>query len=156
MKKIFLILGISLFMISYSTSQTSINAGGGDFKNADVTYSYSIGQIFYGAGVLHEGVQIPYNIFEVTGIEDVKDIFLNMSVFPNPTSDFLELRIEKEDFDYKNVNYQISDNNGRIVKSNEIINFQTFISMENLPSGIYFLVVKTKLNTVKTFKIVKN
>ena len=156
MRKALLLLGIGLLAINYSVAQTSLNAGGGDFESANVTLSYSIGQVFHETTVLNEGVQLPYNIVEVVGIDDIDGIFLKISAYPNPTSDFLELRIETEDFDYNNVVYQISDSNGRLIKSGNILDFQTVVSMQNLSSGVYFLEVRTKNNTVKTFKIVKN
>ena len=91
----------------------------------------------------------------IVGIEDVEGIFLNISAFPNPASDFLELRIETQEFDYQNVLYQISDINGKLIKSDKILDIRTVISMQNLPQGVYLLEVKAKNNTLKTFKIVK-
>ena len=155
MKKI-IIFAVCLFSIKTITAQTSLNAAGGDFKNADYTLSYSIGQVFYETTTINEGVQLPYNILEQIGIKDIEGIFLNISAFPNPTSDFLELRIDTKDFDFKNVLYQITDVNGRAVKSEKVNDFQTVISMGSLPQGIYFLEVKTKSTVLKTFKIVKN
>ena len=156
MKKIVLIIGISLLLINYSAAQSSINAAGGDFISEDATLSYSIGQIFYETDILNEGVQLPYNILEMVGIDEVKNIFLNMLAFPNPTQDFLELRIETDGFDFQNVLYQISDVNGCLLISDKIQDFQTVISMEKLSKGVYLLEVKTKDNVLKTFKVVKN
>ncbi|MCL2074818.1 MAG: T9SS type A sorting domain-containing protein [Marinilabiliaceae bacterium] len=156
MKKIVLIIGISLLLINYSAAQTSINAAGGDFISEDATLSYSIGQIFYETDILNEGVQLPYNILEMVGIDEVENIFLNILAYPNPTQDFLELRIETDGFDFQNVFYQISDNNGRLLISDKIQDFQTVISMEKFPKGVYLLKVKTKDNVLKTFKVVKN
>jgi len=151
-----LILAISLSTINLCTAQTSLNTAGGDFKSETVTLSYSIGQVFYQTDNLIEGVQLPYNIFEYDGIDDIEGIFLKISAFPNPTSDNLELRIETLDFDYQNAIYQITDMNGRLIKSDKILDFQTIVSMEKYQKGIYFLEVKTKNNVLKTFKIVKN
>jgi len=156
MKKSILFLGLSLLIINISVAQTSLNAAGGDFVNESSSLSYSIGQVFYGTDIVYEGVQLPFNILEIVGIEDVKGIFLNISTFPNPTKDFLELRIDSEEFDYNNVIYQITDINGSVVISDKVLDFQTIVSMQNLASGVYFLEVKSKNNTVKTFKIVKN
>jgi len=155
MKKVY-IIAISLLSINLCTAQTSFNAAGGNINNESVSISYSIGQIFNETSSLNEGVQLPYNIFEIVGIDDIENIFLNILAYPNPTSDYLELKISMSDFDYSNVLYQITDINGRMVKTEKITDFQTLISMENLPQGIYILEVKTSKNKSKTFKIVKN
>jgi hypothetical protein len=155
MKKL-VFLALCLLSINIITAQTSINAAGGSIENAGVSFSYSIGQVFYETNILNEGVQLPYNIIGVVGIEDIDSIFLNIAAYPNPTSDFLELKIETKDLDFKNVRYQIFDINGNHLKSDKIDGFQTIISMENALLGVYILEVKLKNKTVKTFKIVKN
>ena len=155
MKKYWLFFGFCLLIINYSTAQTSLNAAGGNFSKEGVTLSYSIGQVFYETNILNEGVQMPYNILEV-GIKDMEGISLNIAAYPNPTRDILELKIETKDFDFKNVQYQISDIEGQRLKSDKINDFQTFISMEKYPKGVYILEVKAKNSIVKTFKIVKN
>ena len=156
MKKLVTLLWIWLLIINNSNAQTSINAAGGDFENENATLSYSIGQIFYQTDEIMEGVQLPYNISEIVGIDDLPGIFLNISVYPNPTQDFLELKIETENFDFNDVIYQITDVNGRTIKSVQILDFHTIVEIENFPKGIYFFEVKTNSNTYKTFKIVKN
>ena len=155
MKKI-IFFALSLLSINLCIAQTSLNAAGGDFSDDGVTLSYSIGQVFYETNILNEGVQMPYNILEIIGIKDMEGIFLNIVAYPNPTRDILELKIETKDFDFKNVHYQISDIEGQRLKSDKINDFQTVISMEKYPKGVYFLEVKAKNSTVKTFKIVKN
>jgi hypothetical protein len=154
MKKI-LLLAISLLIINLCTAQTSFNAAGGNVKNAGVTLSYSIGQVFYETNILNEGVQLPYHIMEIVGIDDLEGIYLNIIAYPNPTSDYLELKFETNEFDFKNVQYQITDINGHQLKSEKIESFQTNISMENRLKGVYILEVKLKNKTIKTFKIVK-
>jgi len=153
MKKKLLFLGVCLLTVNICTAQSVLNAAGGDVKTSEASVSWSIGQTFYQVA---EGVQIPYEILNVTGINDMEAISLNVAVYPNPTPDFLELRIDERDFDYKTGSYRIADMNGKVLISEKINDFQTRISMEKFPKGIYLLEVMTKNNTVKTFKIVKN
>jgi hypothetical protein len=155
MKRIIL-LALSLLTINLMTGQTSLNATGGSVTNAGVTLSYSIGQVFYETNTISEGVQVPYNIMEITGVEDLGGIYLNIAVYPNPTSDYLELKFETKELDFKDVRYQIFDINGNQIKSDNLHSFQTNISMENTLKGVYIMEVKLNNKTVKTFKIVKN
>ena len=153
MKKKLLFLGVCLLTVNICTAQSVLNAAGGDVKTSEASVSWSIGQTFYQVA---EGVQIPYEILNVTGINDMEAISLNVAVYPNPTPDFLELRIDERDFDYKTGSYRIADMNGKVLISEKINDFHTRISMEKFPKGVYLLEVMTKNDTVKTFKIVKN
>ena len=158
MKKTLLILGISLLIINYSQAQTSFNAAGGDIESSEAKVSWSVGQTFYTADVsnISEGVQLPYEVMTITGKNDLEAISLNLVVYPNPTSDFLELKVEDTNFDFKSGAYRIADIKGSILISEKINDFQTRISMENLPKGVYLLEVSSGEKNVKTFKIVKN
>jgi len=155
MKKTLLILIISLLAINITIAQSSFNAAGGDVENSDIKVSWSIGQTFYQADEnIIEGVQQPYEISTV--INSKKAISLNLVVYPNPTPDFLELRIDEMDFDLKSSSYRVVDINGNVLITEKINNFITQISMGNYPKGVYLLEVNIENNTVKSFKIVKN
>lgn len=71
------------------SAQESYNASGGEASGTGGSSSYSIGQVFSthhksGKGSFSSGVQQPYEILILTGI-DVRAISLELSVFPNPT-----------------------------------------------------------------------
>ena len=157
MIKNLLISGIYILTVNICMAQTAINVAGGDVKNSTATVSWSIGQTFYQSSEsnLTEGVQQPYEIFNI-GINDTEAISLNLVVYPNPTPDFLELKIEDKNFDFKTGSYQITDINGRVIISEKISDFHTQISMIKFMQGIYLLEISVERNTVKTFKIIKN
>jgi hypothetical protein len=155
MKKV-IITAFSLLVINLCTAQTSLNAGGGDFENGVVTLSYSIGQVFYETDVINEGVQLPYNILEVSRIEDLDGIFLNIIAYPNPTRDFLELRIENEGFDFKTAKYNITDIKGNTVKTGTVNTELSRISVEELPKGTYLMEILDRSKSIKVFKVIKN
>ena len=60
-------------------------------------------------GTVAQGVQQPYDIFALTGIE-LTDIELNLLAYPNPTTDFLHLQIE--DYSSENWTYLLNDKQG--------------------------------------------
>jgi len=54
------------------------------------------------------------------------------------------------------LNYQLYDNQGKIIENKKVTANSTTISMEALPKSIYFLNVTDNKQVVKTFKIIKN
>ena len=152
-----LFLGLGLTGLQ---AQTSVNATGGNASGSGGSASYSVGQLAYTTntgtnGSVSEGVQQAFEISVVTGIEEAKDIFLNVSAYPNPTTDYLELKVEN--LQLSELSYKLYDISGKIYQNKEIGNCITKIEMQNLPQGIYFIkVIDTKNKEFKTFKIIKN
>ena len=151
-----LLLGLGLTGLQ---AQTSVNATGGNASGIGGSASYSVGQLAYTTntgtnGSVSEGVQQPFEISVVTGIEEAKDIFLNVSAYPNPTTDYLELKVEN--LQLSELSYKLYDISGKVYQNKEIGNSITKIEMQNLPQGIYFIkVIDTKNKEFKTFKIIK-
>ena len=152
-----LFLGLGLTGLQ---AQTSVNATGGNASGSGGSASYSVGQLANTTntgtnGPVSEGVQQPFEISVVTGIEEAKDIFLNVSAYPNPTTDYLELKVEN--LQLSELSYKLYDISGKVYQNKEIGNSITKIEMQNLPQGIYFIkVIDTKNKEFKTFKIIKN
>jgi hypothetical protein len=151
-----LLLGLGLTGLQ---AQTSTNATGGNASGSVGTVSYSVGQVVYTTnsgvnGSVAQGVQQPYEISVVTGIEEVKEINLSVSAHPNPTTDYLTLGISE--FDISDLSYQLYDMNGRLLQNEKITGNQTRIAMSNLVPATYFVKVLQNQNEIKTFKIIKN
>lgn len=148
-----------LFCIVNLQSQENITLSGGDATGSGGTAAYSVGQIVFttqtGAdGSVAQGVQQPYEISIVDGIEQADGINLELKVYPNPTNDFLNLIVQ----DYNNewLSYQLYNINGQIIKRGKVIGIETTITMEFQVPGNYLLIVFDDQNEVKTFKIIKN
>lgn len=146
--------------ISFSTAyaQQAIPAAGNNASGSGGSASYSIGQCNYttitsNAGSLCQGVQHPFEIYTLTGIENSKHIKVNLSAFPNPTADFLTLRIEgalSQKF-----HYQVMDNLGKIISQNILEVNDTKIALGPYTSGTYFIQVLEHTTIIKTFKVIK-
>lgn len=149
-------------------AQTSVNVTGGNASGSGGSASYSAGQVVYTTitgtnGSVAEGVQQPYEISVVTGIEEAKGINLAVAAYPNPTSNYLTLSIDnsvKTSHDLSQLSYQLYNMHGKLLQNEKITGNQTSIVMSNLVPAIYFLkVVKTNQDLsqqeVKTFKIIK-
>jgi hypothetical protein len=153
---VILLLGLGLSSLQ---AQESINASGGEATGSGGSVSYSVGQVAYQThagtnGSVTQGVQQPYEISVVTAIEEAKGINLSISAYPNPTTDFLELKVESEKL--KDLSYQLYDMNGKLLQSEKITSNQTSIVMSNLVPATYFVKVTERNKEVKTFKIIKN
>ena len=159
MKKTKLIIMFSLISaITGVKAQQGFTAAGGGASGSGGTAAYSVGQIVYttntgAGGSVAQGVQQPYEISIVLGLED-HQISLNMKVYPNPTSDFLILNVGN--FELSTLNFELFDVSGKLLESKKITSITETISMENLPSSTYFLKVTSNNEEVKTFKIIKN
>jgi hypothetical protein len=148
-----LFLGLGLTSQAQATTAT-----GGDASGSGGTVAYSVGQIVYTtntgtAGSVAQGVQQPYEISIVLGIDN-HSINLELTAYPNPTTNYLTLNIGKAEV--STLNFQLYDISGKIIESRKIISNSETIGTENLPSATYFLKVNNDNNEVKTFKIIKN
>lgn len=149
---------LSLFLVNFVFSQRDVVASGGQASGSGGSVSYSIGQIDYitstgSGGTVTQGVQQPYEIFVISGIEE-KNISVSVSAYPNPTTDFITLDVSKPEI--KNSNYILYDVNGRIIKEGIVTQKSTSIEINDLQASVYFLEVKINNEKVKQFKIVKN
>ena len=79
---------------------------------------------------------------------------ISLSAFPNPTSDFLTLRIDGDYVD--GLNCSMFDISGKEIMQQRITSSETSFDVQQLPSSTYFVQVTKGKNEVKTFKVVKN
>ncbi len=151
----FLILS---FRITNLFGQQGTEATGGDASGIGGAASYTIGQTDYitatgSGGVITQGIQQPYEIFNITGIDDI-GIELTASVYPNPATDFILLKIVNSKSEI--FTFSLFDIQGKLLLNKKIETDETPVSMDKLASGIYFINVFRNNNEVKTFKIIKN
>jgi len=171
-------ISVILLLVLVNTglqAQNAVPASGGDASGNGGSASYSVGQVVYTSitgisGSVAQGVQQPFEVSVVTGIEEAIGINLMISAFPNPTTDFLTLNIDN--YDVSNLSYQLYDMTGKILETKKIESYKTTIVMTKLFPAIYFVkviqdnkevrsdkhknIVGMQLNVVKTFKIIKN
>lgn len=151
-----LLLGLGLTGLQ---AQEAIPATGGNASGSGGSVSYSIGQVVYTTntgtnGSAAQGVQQPFEISVITGLEEAKEINLSCSAYPNPTTDFLNLKVEN--YDNTNLSYQLFDMNGKLLETKKLEGNQTSIVMNDLVPATYFLKVIDNNKEVKIFKIIKN
>jgi hypothetical protein len=160
MKKIKLIsVFITTIGFSSSYAQKAITTLGGNAFGSGGSVSYSVGQLVCKTNnntqfSIIEGVQQPYEILVVTGLEEAQGINLINAVYPNPTTNFATLKIEN--YKIENLSYQFNDVNGKLLLNKKITSSETHIPMETFSVGSYFLNVIHNNTAIKSLKIIKN
>ena len=153
---------VALFLFGFglvtAQAQEAVIAAGGDASGSGGTVAYTVGQLVYTThkgttGSVAQGVQQAYEISVVSGLKEVKGINLTVSAYPNPTTDFLNLKVEN--FNNQNLSYQLFDMSGKLLETKKLEGDQTTIGMSNLAHATYFVKVVQNNNEVKTFKIIK-
>lgn len=140
-------------------AQQSVNTTGGNAISSQGSASYSVGQLVYKTftgtnGSVAQGVQQPYEISAVVGTSEADESGLKATVYPNPTSDNLILRIDNDNF--FDLSCQLFDMNGRLLQHLKIFSHYTILEMHKYHKAVYYLNINQKNKTVKTFKIIKN
>jgi hypothetical protein len=139
-------------------AQETIDASGGNASGSGGSVSYSVGQLTYNtysltAGNVSQGVQQAFEISVVTELNE-SSIDLQLSSYPNPTSDVIILQNSKQTT--KDLSYQLFDVQGKLLVTESINQWPHAINMQNLVPGTYFLKVSNTTTQLKTFQIIKN
>jgi|GEM_PF-486035 len=146
---VFISFGFSSF------GQNALSAAGGHFKTNGGSTSFTVGQVAYvlkkGTGsYVNEGVQQVYTK-KTTPIDEL--VYLKeVQLYPNPTQETMTLILSsKEDVQVK---YTIMDYLGKEIRNGNILSEKSEISLRDLPSGNYFILLKSKKEN-RIFKMVK-
>jgi hypothetical protein len=156
---IFLLFGLGLTSLK---AQESVNASGGNASGSGGSVSYSAGQVFYTThsnafGKVSQGVQQPFEILVPTGFEDVKGINLSCTVYPNPTNDFVILKVDASaNFNIKSMSYQLYEINGKLLDNKKLAGKETIIDLSKLVPATYLIKIIEDHKEIKAFKIIKN
>lgn len=147
-----------MLLFFQSKAQQTITTAGGQATGINGSVSYTIGQIDFNAventyNSISEGVQQVYQINVETALEQNIESLFSIKVYPNPTSNNLQLKINGE-FPSE-MDYHLYDSNGKLVEPGQIHDNITVIQTQSLPPSTYFLHVLEEDKVVKTFKIIK-
>jgi hypothetical protein len=154
----FFILGTLFLGIQVQAQQNTV-AAGGDATGNGGSVAYSVGQVFYttatsNSGSVAQGVQQAFLLSEVLTTKAAAGISLTCAVYPNPTTDYLLLKVVN--YDISKLRYSLFDIAGKDLGNRQIQAAESRIEMRNYPSGTYLLNITEANQTIKTIKIVKN
>ena len=157
-KKKILIFSLFALGVMGAKAQNASVASGGDATGAGGSVAYSVGQVVYtyqsgSNGSVNQGVQQPYELLSV-GVSTHSEINLIMSVYPNPSVSLVNLNVGVDT--PKNLSLQLFDLQGKLLFTQQIVNKETAIKMEDYNAGSYFLMVSNSNEELKIFLIIKN
>jgi hypothetical protein len=152
------ILFVPGFSLSLLKAQEAVPAAGGTITGSGGSVSYTVGQVAYttvkgAGGTVTQGVQQPYVISVISEVPEAIEISLDLSVFPNPASHYVMLKIENQELSH--LACRLYDTEGRLLQDIKIEDKLTTIPMDDLPRTAYFLKVMKGQREIKVFKIVK-
>jgi hypothetical protein len=155
MKKFLLLITVVL-LISQLHAQQVVNNAGGIAKNSQYEISWGLGEL-----AIHTFTSENYTITQgfhqslltVTGINEGIEPGFEISVFPNPTQNFVNLELGANS--PNNLEYQVYGQKGQLIERKPIHAQPVKVSFLDLAGGVYFIKVFMDDKKVKTFKIVK-
>lgn len=150
----FILLGMVPLIIQ---AQDSFTAAGGQASGSAGTVSYSLGQLFFQThssdqGSVAEGVQHPYEIFVVFVAEQKHPACLEISLWPNPVKDQLNLRVTSSE----DLSFQLLCAAGVVLIKGDVHEGLGSLSFSALSPGVYFLTFFRHQYALKTFQIIKS
>ncbi len=157
MRNLFLACSIALFSIVSAKAQQGQSVSGGMNSGTGGTVSYTVGQLDYTVdngigGTVNQGLQQPFEILVISGISQ-NDIFLNCTVSPNPSMDYVQLKVPQ---DQKGLTLLMYNTAGDILALRKLTEADTRISLKGFADGIYYIRVMKNNKEEKTFKIIKH
>lgn len=156
-KFIFFITG--LFISISATSQTAsfelVSSSGESFNNATCQLDWSIGESITATHsaedyIITQGFH--QDDYVITTVEDLQTD-INISVFPNPATDFITINLEASLIPSSVL---LSDTNGKAILQRKIFDAESKLDFSSYTQGVYFLSIKRENKVIKTFKIIKN
>ena len=154
----FVVVILSLMLVSTLQAQQVISSAGTTFTGTGVQLSWTIGEpvietFTAGSTTLTQGFH--QSKLTVTAIEPLSLTGIDLSVYPNPVS--AELKLSVSGNLNGNLDYRLFDMTGKMIITKKIDHQPELINMMNYQSGTYLLkVFRNENESLQTFKIVKN
>ena len=155
------LLGILIFACLIVHGQTTplqlVGTAGDTYKNSNYQLDWSIGELLTESysddqNLLTQGFH--QGKYIITTTKQIPDIQFEISAFPNPAADYVQVKIGSEKFE--NLRFSLSDINGKILQTGKFIEDQQQINLTGKAEGTYLLAILSNKAIVKTFKIVKS
>ena len=143
-------------------AQSAIVPVGCDAQSNSGSVSYTVGQIAVqtssnsnGSVSVAEGVQQPYEI-QAVGVDDYPQITLNAVVYPNPTENLAQLRLNGFEIPADGLRAILFDGGGKQLQTLTVTGDLTAFQIGHYATGTYYLELRDGHRVLKTFKIVRS
>ncbi len=162
MKNFILILfaAFSVEAFSQQTTPQVIATGGNTSQQSNAQISYTIGEPVIqtatdGTTILTQGYQQPH--YNITLLPQYQNTLPNITIFPNPTSDQLQISFDSEK--ELKANILLLDAAGKQIQKNNITTLPkstVSYNMQSFAAGKYFITIELpETSTAKTYEIIK-
>lgn len=154
---LFVIFGLNTF--SQQLSPEVIASAGDHFENGDVSLSWTLGEpviaTFEGNYILTQGFH--QDLYIITAIDEIKLDNISIDIYPNPTPNFVNIKVNSEKQINQSCLVQLFDANGRLIKEEKTTHSNNTIqwNLKSYERSHYFIKVVLG-NQTKTFKIIKH
>lgn len=160
MKKNILLMLFVVGFCQHLLAQQTVPVSGGNINGSGGSGVFTVGQMNYGSITdknnvsVVKGIQQPIEINQPISVDPSFNMAIKCSVSPNPTSDFVYLRID--DTKFKEYSFELIDLNGKPLISNPITEITTQIDLREFISANYLVKIMHQNKIITTFKIFKN
>lgn len=159
-KKFILVLQLLLFLSIYTFGQTIQNSvvgsTGASASAGTIKMDYTLGEVVIetfsaGGQTLTQGFH--QTALHLVAIENT-DYFPEISIYPNPTSDLVNIDIPAN---YNSLDISLYDVTGKLIRIFSNASGKVTLDAAVLATGTYYLqMINTTNDKVKTFKLIKN
>lgn len=155
---VLLFVVFSLNIFGQQLSPEVIASAGDHFENGDISLSWTLGEpviaTFEGNYILTQGFH--QDLYIITAIDEIKLDNVSVDIYPNPTPNFVNIKINTEKQFNDNCLVQLFDANGRLIKEEKTISSNNIIqwNLQSFERSHYLLKIVLGEQT-KTFKIIK-
>ena len=161
MRRLYILIFI-LMGVTAAFAQSAVVPVGGDAQGSGGSVSYTAGQIAVqtaansnGSVSVAEGVQQPYEI-QAVGVDDYPQIALNAVVYPNPTENLVQLRLNGFEIPADGLRAILYDGNGKRLQTIPVTDDLTPFQLGHYATGTYYLELRDGNRVLKTFKVVRS
>jgi len=151
-------LGLAIHIANaQSVSPQLVSTAGDSFNNTSYQLDWSIGELqtetFAGSqNTLTQGFH--QGTYTITSIHENPLLEFTITVFPNPTTEFIMLKVESEKFN--EMFYTVTDLTGKILETGKLINETEQINFTHYAVGSYIVTISQNNQLLKSFQIIKN
>lgn len=161
MKQQTVLIVFLLCLAGATFAQSAIVPVGGDAQSNSGSVSYTVGQIAVqtpangdGSVSVAEGVQQPYEI-QAVGVDNYPQIALNAVVYPNPTDNLAQLRLNGFEIPADGLRAILYDGGGKQLQTLTVTGDLTAFQIGHYATGAYYLELRAGQRVLKTFKVIR-
>ena len=143
-----------------AAGQDAVPAAGGDASGSGGSVSFSFGQLIYNtyvgsSGSVVEGMQQPFEISLITGMEGIQISGLSLSLYPNPANDLLTAELKHARGAGQLITLEVFDAYGKRMHVFTLVEGLTTLTISDLTPGLYFIRAFDGIQSIQTYKLIK-